>query len=281
VAKLVAAEIVVPKSLDAAARERLVAEMYDVHARIFDGVDRATFVKYVVDSKADETWIQLYRTARGELGGYFAFHVFERTLRGETVAIFRGETGVLREHRGGNVIGAFFADRALRYMARHPGRQTYFLGSLVHPSSYATLATYIGDVWPNAERETPADIASLLDELGTSFGLEQVADAASTLVRKVGWITRDAAADRAYWQRSRRPGVQFFLQANPGYPEGHGLLTLAPLSAGILARGLGRYAADHAEKQTKRALASLRARWERMFPGTAVVEAALETNVAA
>jgi hypothetical protein len=105
-------------------------------------------------------------------------------------------------------------------------------------------------VWPREGAQTPAEIRGLMDTLGDVFGIERV-DPANALVRKVGWQTIDPGADRAYWERCDRPGVQFFLRENPGYAEGHGLLTLVPLTLGTLTRSVARYLLSRNERRTR------------------------------
>ncbi len=239
--KLVAAETIVPKALDPIAKQQLEDDLYDLHRCIFGGHDRRYFVEYVIDSKAEHTWIQVYRGDGGELGGYLALHIFEREVGGRTIAVVRCETGTLRKYRGANLLVGAFAERVLRYRAAHPLRPLYLLGTLIHPSSYSQLVRYADDaVWPREGAETPAEIRELMEALGDEFGIDRV-DPANPLVRKVGWQTLDSHGDRAYWERCDRPGVQFFRRANPGYEQGHGLLTIAPLSLGVVARGVMRY----------------------------------------
>lgn len=256
--QLVAAETVTPRTLDPIARQRLEDDLYELHSRIFRGVDKAAFVSYVVGSQAEHTWIQLYRDEAGALGGYLAIHIYERELDGRTIAIVRGEVGTLREHRGSHAAGSFFADRVLRYLAAHPRRPLYLLASFVHPSSYAQLVRYGDGVWPREGQATPAELRWLMDRLGDAFGLERV-DPANALVRKIGWQTIDSQGDRAYWERSERPGVQFFLRENPGYGEGHGLLTLMPLTVGGVLRGLARYTLAKGERRARALAARTRA----------------------
>ncbi len=74
-----------------------------------------------------------------------------------------------------------------------------------------------------------------MEELAAEFGLEKV-DAARPLVRKVGWKTRETEAEREYWQHCDKPAARFFIEANPGYVEGHGLVTVVPVTAAILLR---------------------------------------------
>lgn len=266
--KLAAAEVVTPAALDATAKQALEDQLYGLHSRIFRGVDRAAFVAYVIDSKAEHTWIQLYRGDQGALAGYMAVHVYERVIDGRMTAIVRGEMGTLREYRGANLVASFFAERVVRYLAAHPLRPLYLLASLVHPSSYSQLVRYHDGVWPREGAETPAEIGELMDTLGNAFGLDRV-DPANALVRKVGWQTIDSRSDRAYWEGCERPGVQFFLRENPGYREGHGLLTLAPLTVGIVARGLARYAYARGEGRVKKLARRARAGIAGLLPAPA------------
>lgn len=270
--RLVVAETVVPKTLEAVAKQQLEDELYDLHRRIFRGVDKAAFVKYVVDSAAEHTWIQLYRGEDGALGGYLAVHIYERKIAGRMTAIVRGETGTLRRYRGANLVGGFFADRVLRYRVAHPLRPLYLLGALVHPSSYAQLARYAGGVWPREGVEMPAEIRGLMEALGEAFGLERV-DPGNALVREVGWQTIDSRGDRAYWERCERPGVQFFRRENPGYEEGHGLLTLVPLTLGTVTRGIARYLYAMSERRGRKLAARGRAGLAALLPAAVAAAA--------
>lgn len=235
-------EIVVPKSLQGPEREAFIDALHAVHSQIFDGVDRDAFVHYVIDSPADDTKILVHRDAAGELIGYFAAHQFRRTVRGKPSIILRGETGVLREHRGGASTLRFGFGEAMRIVGRNPGVPVYYLGCLVHPTSYHSLCKYVRPVWPSLEAPPDASLRALLAELGDSFGLERVGE--DPLVREVGWCTRDTEAERAFWRRCDKPDVRFYVQQNPGYGEGHGLLTLVPISPSVIAGGLARIARE-------------------------------------
>jgi hypothetical protein len=246
-ARPAAAEIVIPTRMSPEERQRLADALYDVHSRIFDGVDKASFVKYVIESKAEHTWIQLHKDEQGAIVGYFALHIFERALRGERAAIVRGEAGMLSAYRGANVNGRFGIERVLRYMLANPGRRVFYLGSLVHPSSYAQLARYVDRVFPSPAEEPAEDVLRLMRDLADEFHLDPV-DEANPLLYKVGWKTIDTAAERERWLRSDNPAVRFFLAANPGYAGGHGLLTMAPIDLGGVLRAGARFAVAKARR---------------------------------
>src|SRR6185312_9444529 len=84
-----------------------------------------------------------------------------------------------------------------------------------------------------------------MKQLAESFHLE-VVDRARPLVRIVGWRTRDSDVEQAYWLQCDKPAARFFLDQNPDYGEGHGLLTLVPLDAASLGGMLSRLASRRA-----------------------------------
>jgi CRP-like cAMP-binding protein len=233
--RITSTEVIDPKSLSAEQRHQLSTALYAVHRQIFDGVKQESFTRYVVESKAEHTWIQVHRNEEGAIVGYFALHIFERQLGGQPSAVLRAEAGSLRAYRGGSITMRFGLKRLLRYLLENPGRKAYYLGSLVHPSSYTLLAHHFGAVWPRAEQDTPPELLAFMDGLASEFGLEAV-DAVRPLVRHVGWRTRETEVEREYWQGCDKPAARFFLEANPGYGEGLGLLTLVPLTAANVLR---------------------------------------------
>lgn len=239
-------EVVVPRTLGPAAKSALIDALYNVHKEIFDGVDKDAFVKYVVESRAEQTWVLLHKSAAGQIVGYLAIHVFERRLSGQLTAVFRAEAGTLRAYRGRNTSVNFSLQKFIEYLVRHPGRPVYYLGSLVHPSSYSLLAKYAEIVWPNPSSPTPSEMERFMGELADEFAIP-VVDPKHPLVRDVGWITRETDVERRYWRHSDRPPARFFISQNPGYVEGHGLITLLPIRLAGMLRVTGRLAGAKAE----------------------------------
>jgi CRP-like cAMP-binding protein len=228
--KIARSDIVVPKKLDRAARQGFIDALYKVHCEVFDGVTRDSFAKYVVESQAERTWINVHRNHAGEIVGYFALHIFERELAGKASAIFRAEAGTMRAYRGGNTNTSFGLKLCLPYLLRYPGRRVYYLGSLVHPSSYCLFAKLFDVIWPSTRHPPPPAVLAFMDELANSFGLERVTSD-NPLTRQVHWITRDSEVERRYWRHCDKPAARFFIEANPGYGKGDGLVTLVRVDA--------------------------------------------------
>jgi CRP-like cAMP-binding protein len=81
-------------------------------------------------------------------------------------------------------------------------------------------------------------------------------------VRQVGWITRDTPAEQRSWHGSELPTPRFYIEQNPGYSQGHGLLTLVPLDAGSLAKSILKWGSAQAKRRLQRLRGSLeRALW--------------------
>ncbi len=253
--RIASSEAVVPKSLAPEERARLIDSLYEVHRQIFDGVERDAFARYVVESNAEHTWINIHKNEAGEIVGYFALHIFDKRFGGVPTSVFRSEAGSLRAYRGVNASTCFWLKTALRYVLKNPGRRMFCLGSLVHPSSYLLFANHFGDVWPRRQAEVPPELLAFMDELATEFGLEKV-DPANPLVRHVGWRTRETEMEREYWLHCDKPAARFFVGTNPGYVEGHGLVTVVPITLANLGNML-RAMIQRQLRQPLQALAAL------------------------
>ncbi|WP_224368740.1 cyclic nucleotide-binding domain-containing protein [Hyalangium versicolor] len=227
--RIVSTEIITLNELSDVKRRELADALFAIHQQVFDVSEKESFAKFVVESKAEHTWLQVHKNEAGEIVGYFALHVFERCLDGQPVAVFRAAAGSLRAYRGDSITMRFGLRRLLRYMLKNPGRKAYYLGALVHPSSYTLVAHHFGTIWPQRERETPPELLAFMNSLAGEFSLKRV-NPEQPLVRHVGWRPRDTEVERDYWRNCDKPAARFFLEANPGYVEGHGLLTMVPLS---------------------------------------------------
>lgn len=217
-------------TLDEAGLARLTEEMFALNTRLFDGVDRARFIREVIAMPSRWTRIQLLRNATDELVGYCAAHLFDRVLQGRNCGVFRVEAGILRPYRGHSSTFLFGMRQALAYRLRHPFKRLFLFCTPVHPSSYCLLAGRFREVYPSPCTPVPPPaVQALMQELADGFGETPEASGDPGL-RQVGWITRDSEQETRNWQASEAPEVRFYLARNPGYRRGVGLVTLVPLS---------------------------------------------------
>ncbi|MCB9778793.1 MAG: cyclic nucleotide-binding domain-containing protein [Alphaproteobacteria bacterium] len=247
-----------PHELSPAEREAFTDALYEAHCDVFDGVDRAAFAAYVVDSKAERTEIRSFHTPEGEVAGYVAMHFFDRVLDGQDTVVIRAEAGMKRAFRGANKVGPFMAGQIVQ-QAVQDDRPALYMGSLVHPSSFCALTRHAPSFWPNPFGETPPEVLDFMVGLAEDFHLDSV-DPARPLVRQVGWITRDTPAENAFWRRSTRPLARFFVEQNPGFDQGHGLVTLIPMGRAALAQGVSAWG----KRALGRKLSRMGAGWRRL-----------------
>lgn len=230
------------------ARDALARELYAVHAQIFTGLDFEGFRAYVVERDAWRTWIYVKHNAAGLLVGYTAIHAFRLQLQRRPFTVIRMEAGTLPAARGRDVTMVYGVLRLMRVWLRHPWRRLCMFAALTHPSSYTFLAHYAPVIFPHASRsEIPAGVLQNMEELAATFHLDRV-EPDNPLLRHVNWITMETEEDRARWRNSKRQDTRFYMQTNPGYPQGHGMLTYIPINGAILVRSLVRFLAGRAGK---------------------------------
>ncbi len=230
----VTSKIVDPGRLSDEERSALVDALYGAHQRIFDGVDRDVFAAYVVCSSAERTRIQIFE-AEGRVVGYAAVHFFAREVRGERAWIIRCEAGIERTYRGKTLMRRFVFGEAFFHILGHMRARHYFMACPVHPASYRRVAENYALTFPAAGRTTPPELRALMLELADDFGLARM-EGEPDDVRRVGWVSRETPEESARWRSHASPHVQFFIERNPHYAQGCGMLMLAPASWPALLR---------------------------------------------
>ena len=233
-------DVIDPSRLSIDEKESFINSLYQLHSKIFDGVERASFVSYVVDSPADWTRIRIYKNSVDEWIGYCAVHRFRKIIFDRPYVIIRAEAGILREYRGRSLTLWFGFNEAIKYRIKHPFCALYYLGSFVHPSVLYMFSRYFSEYYPRADTPIPKQIKVFMLELANIFHIEP-ADEQDVLVRQVGWITRESTEDRGFWQNHTHPIVKFYIKTNPGYVSGSGLLTLVPLTFSNILMSLIRF----------------------------------------
>jgi hypothetical protein len=235
-------------SMRASAREVLAQDLFAVHSQIFTGLSFEEFRSYVVERDAWRTWIYVKYNASGKLVGYTSIHAFRQLLEGHLSTVIRMEAGTLPAYRGRDVTMVYGVMRLLRVWLGHPWRRFCIFAALTHPSSYTFLAHYAPVIWPHAKHpDIPADVMQRMEALAQTFHLDRV-EPGNALVRRVNWITLETHEERSRWMASKRQDTRFYLDRNPGYVQGNGMLTYIPFNGAILLLSLVRFLAGRAGK---------------------------------
>lgn len=223
------------------ARETLARELYAVHVQIFAGLDYEGFRDYVVNRPSWRTWVFTKHNAAGHLVGYTAIHAFRMVVGGRAHTVIRLEAGTLPAARGRDLTMVHGLVKLMGVWVKEPWRPFCIFAALTHPSSYTYLSHYAPVVYPHRMRpEIPQRVMDMMEEMATAFALERV-DPANPLVRKVDWITLETPDEQQRWRKSRRPDTRFYIESNPGYAQGHGLMTYIPVNGALIVRALVRF----------------------------------------
>lgn len=224
---------------------KLAGELFLTHNRIFAGLDKEAFVQYLFHSGAADTKMRIFRRQDGALVGYAVVHRYQRVIKDKPTTIFRAEAGFLPQYRAHGRTFYFYGLQLLKHLFSHPRGDIFYLGMLVHPSSYVVFARYFDEMYPKGGREIPEDRYQLMVNMADSFEVPPV-DPSDPLIRNIGWRTRE---EKLYWRSTNDPDVMFFRNRNPGYRDGHGLVVLVPITIPNLARALFVYVGKHVKQR--------------------------------
>ena len=141
------------------------------------------------------------------------------------------------ESRGRGATYGFGIVRALFEKLSYPFTPVYYLGTLVHTSSYHLFCKYFPRLYPHPDIEMPTDGQEIARVLIESFPDPAVLPT-DPFVRDVGWVTIETPQEKHLNDQIDPPDVQFFKSRNPGYSRGHGLVVLVPMTFGNLTMAL-------------------------------------------
>ncbi len=221
--------IVVPAELSTCERRALSNKLYSVHQKIFAGVSAEEFHQHVIEPPAEATSIQLYCAADQSVIGYCAVHRYRRQVHGRSVIVLRAEAGLAPGFRGRGATYGFGIVRALTEKLSHPFTPVYYLGTLVHTSSYHLFCKYFRRIFPHPDIKPPADTQEIARQLIESFS-DPAVRPEDPFVRDVGWVTIETPQEKRLNERLDPSDVQFFKLRNPGFTKGHGLVVLIPMT---------------------------------------------------
>ena len=218
-------------------QSELGEKLYEVHCRVFSGVSEEQFTSHVITPPAAKTVIRLYIAENEELAGYCAVHTFKRRLRGRNILVLRAEAGLRPEYRGRGSTYWFGMVRAVAEKLRHPFVPVYYLGTLVHTSSYHLFCKYFPVVFPHPFGNNQPGLREDAVEMIEGFS-DPAVHSSDSLVRDVGWVTIESPQEQELGRFENYADVAFFKERNPGYRKGHGLVTVVPMTFSNLARAL-------------------------------------------
>jgi hypothetical protein len=212
------------ESIDAAAQ----LEMFALYARYFGGTGHERFAADLLGKDR----VLMLRDEAGVLQGFSTLAVYERKFSGQSVRVlFSGDTVIDENYWGQQVFAFSWLRLAGEIKAEQPDTRLYWLLISKGHRTYRYLSAFSREYYPARGRDTPPEVASLMDFLARErFG--GAYDARAGVLRfpeSQGHL--HAAYSQVPAAHQRLPEVRFFLENNPGYARGEELVCLCELAA--------------------------------------------------
>jgi hypothetical protein len=202
--------------------------MFALMDRYYENVERGRFE----EDLAEKQWvIQLIDPISGELVGFSTQVVLEAEVGGQTIkALFSGDTIIVRDRWGDNVLTQVWGRFALMLIDGLPGSKLYWFLISKGYKTYRFLPLFFREFYPRFETPMPAGVRAVVNALAQQK-FPGSYDAVAGVVR--GGPDKDrlrsGVADLSA-ERLRDPHVRFFAEHNPGHIQGDELCCLAPLT---------------------------------------------------
>ena len=238
-----------PLAMEPEARARLAQEHVDIVSQVFLVKDRERLYNNIARAQPDVLKIRIFRNAAGEVVGFFKVTVDYGERNGRKFAAFNSHAGFLRAYRGGSSTISLGLKTLLGEMMRHPNRDIFYVGMLLHPSSYSLFTRYAIEYWPRWDKPTPPEQVAFMSKLADVHASpESIYDPAHPLVRDYYIGTRTLEQEEAYWRSSERETVKYFLRVNPHYVTGAGIFTWINLDGRLFRKTLAAIIGGNVQK---------------------------------
>lgn len=201
--------------------------MYRLYRRYYEATSTARFYADL----ADKDEVLLLSDEAGVLRGFSTLKRIDSQCGGGRFrAVFSGDTIVHHRFWGEQSLAFTWIRRAGAIKAERPDAPLYWLLIVKGHRTYRYLQAFSRRYFPHWQQITPPQVQALMDTLG-----EQVFGAAYRRDLGIIQFPQSRGQLRPKWAEPavevlRRPEVQFFVQKNPGFRQGHELLCLTELS---------------------------------------------------
>jgi len=204
--------------------------MYQLMETHYDAVEYHRFATDLVEKDR----VILLRNSEGAIQGFTTirrYRLEHSTMHTPVQVLYSGDTIVDRRHWGSQALAFEWIYQSGRAKAQHPQEPLFWFLISKGPRTYRYLSAFSLSYWPHHAVRTPKQVSELMHTLAIQrFGSDY--SAAEGVVRfptSHGHLRRELAhVDAA---ERRRPEIDFFVRANPGYVRGDELVCLTELTA--------------------------------------------------
>ena len=217
-------------NLSAATKE----EMWELY-RHYYFYDKTYFMKRIESN----THFSFYKSQE-RIVGFTGLRINRSMVKGrKQFAIYFGQTVIHEECRGKSLIPMTGAKLCLKYWKELLFSDAYFWADALTYKAYLVFAKTLDEIYPSRRQQTPAMVKAVVDHLGQIHYQKAYCPKTGT-VRKKKVLVNDTTMHIPQKYRND-DDIRFYVETNPKYIEGHGLLTITPMNASNLKKLMTRY----------------------------------------
>ena len=170
-----------------------------------------------------------------QLVGFTGIRVKEFNIKGhgKLGAVCFGQTYILPGYRGQGSIQRAVTRLLFTERIRSPFTRWFFWSDALSYKPYLVMARNLRDYFPHPEKPTPAITQALIEAVGEHYYGAAFDRSTGTVIKSDIRLKSHVAPVGA--DERRDPAIQFFVERNPQYVAGHGLIIVCPLSLRNLA----------------------------------------------
>jgi len=204
---------------------------YKLYLKLFTGRDYNSFKSQFYNEKAEKVLVYLVKdTETHKIVGYALIRVFlvKPTLNSlvspQEFAIFRGQSGILPEHRGKHDVDKIFRHAFHNYEMTHPDCNIILFDSALTHISYTLVIDSYNYSYPRENQLPPRTVRELIEYLRDYFGYRKIDPTSQVMIYSTSTSILPER-EQLKTQKNVRPTTVFF-RSNTKFEEGKSIMIL-------------------------------------------------------
>jgi hypothetical protein len=142
--------------------------------------------------------------------------------------LYFGQAAIEPAYRGKNLLRRMSIKIGMKYILDLIFSNGYCWMDAVSFKSYLFFAKSMAEFYPSRHEPTPPQEREVICQIGNTYYKDAFNPALGTVEKEVNFVTDPSAVITERHLSS--PDIRFYASVNPGYAQGHGLITVVPMS---------------------------------------------------
>ena len=165
----------------------------------------------------------------GFLVGFTGLRINRTRINGKNrLFIYFGQTVIDKAHRGKSLIPLTGIKLCKMFFWDLLSSKAYFWADCLTYKAYLVFRKTLAECYPSQRQAMCPDTLAIRDYIGKTYYPDTYCPQSGTIYKSVNWVRDESVVIDP--QKLKDADIRFFAEANPLHSQGHGLLTLAPIS---------------------------------------------------